>query len=154
MIRVRMLCGFDKPVSRLVEPQVRTRADALVDPSPQRAAISQDRKRAFGPSRKRRDGTTKPSLKGTHLWRRRLSGSRPQSDDTRSLDCEAATERGPCPGHAEKHPPSHLETADAIHAACKALIEASWLVMSARGGFQQKPRGVYPVSVRIMELLS
>ena len=45
-------------------------------------------------------------------------------------------------------------TADAIHAACKALIEAGWLVMPARGGFQQKPRGVYPVSLRLMEVLS
>jgi hypothetical protein len=47
-----------------------------------------------------------------------------------------------------------IVTADAIHAACKALIEAGWLVMRARGGFQQKARGVYPVLVRLMELLS
>jgi hypothetical protein len=47
-----------------------------------------------------------------------------------------------------------LVTADAIHAACKALIEAGWLATPARGGFQQKPRGVYPVSLRPMELLS
>jgi hypothetical protein len=43
---------------------------------------------------------------GPHLWRRCLSGSGPQSDDTRQLDCEAATECSPCPGHAEEHPPS------------------------------------------------
>jgi hypothetical protein len=30
-----------------------------------------------------------------------------------------------------------LVTADAIHAACKALIEAGWLVMTARGGFSR-----------------
>jgi hypothetical protein len=45
-------------------------------------------------------------------------------------------------------------TADAIHPARKALIEAGWLVMPARGGFQQKPRGVYPVSVRLLQVLS
>jgi hypothetical protein len=37
-----------------------------------------------------------------------------------------------------------LVTADAIHAACKALIEAGWLVMPARGGFQQKPWACTP----------
>ncbi len=47
-----------------------------------------------------------------------------------------------------------LVTADAIHAACKPLIEAGWLVMPARGGLQQKPRGVYPVSPRLMQVLS
>jgi len=47
-----------------------------------------------------------------------------------------------------------LVTADAIHAACTALIEAGWLGMPAPGGFQQKPRGVYPVSLRLMQVLS
>ena len=47
-----------------------------------------------------------------------------------------------------------LVTADAIHAACKALIEAGCPAMPARGGFQQKPRGVYPVSLRLMQVLS
>jgi hypothetical protein len=47
-----------------------------------------------------------------------------------------------------------LTTAEAIHAACKALIEAGWLTEPAPGGFQQKPRAIYPVSPRLLEMLS
>jgi hypothetical protein len=46
-----------------------------------------------------------------------------------------------------------LTTAEAVHAACKALIEAGWLGEPAPGGFQQKPRAVYPVSPRLKEFL-
>jgi putative DNA primase/helicase len=46
-----------------------------------------------------------------------------------------------------------LTTAEAIHAACKALIEAGWLGEPAPGAFQQKPRAVYPVSPRLKEYL-
>jgi hypothetical protein len=47
-----------------------------------------------------------------------------------------------------------LTTADTIHDACNALIEAGWLGQPAPGGFQQKPRAVYPVSPRLLEILS
>jgi hypothetical protein len=47
-----------------------------------------------------------------------------------------------------------LTTADTIHDTCKALIEAGWLGQPAPGGFQQKPRAVYPVSPRLLEIFS
>jgi hypothetical protein len=44
-----------------------------------------------------------------------------------------------------------LTTADAIHAACKALIEAGWLGEPAGGaGFQQRGTKSYPVSPRLL----
>jgi hypothetical protein len=42
-----------------------------------------------------------------------------------------------------------LRDAKAIHAACKALIDAGWLGKPAAGGFQQKPSGTYPISPRL-----
>jgi hypothetical protein len=48
-----------------------------------------------------------------------------------------------------------LTTADAIHAACSALIEAGWLGKPAGGaGFQQRGTKSYPVSPRVLEILS
>jgi hypothetical protein len=47
-----------------------------------------------------------------------------------------------------------LTTADTIHDGCKALIEAGWLGQPAPGGFQHKPRAVYPVSPRLLEIFS
>jgi hypothetical protein len=48
-----------------------------------------------------------------------------------------------------------LTTADAIHAACKALIEAGWLGQPAGAtGFQQRGTMSYPVSPRLLEVLS
>jgi hypothetical protein len=47
-----------------------------------------------------------------------------------------------------------LTTADAIHAACKALIEAGWLGQpTASKGFQQRGKEAYPVSPRLKEVL-
>jgi hypothetical protein len=46
-----------------------------------------------------------------------------------------------------------LRTAKDIHAACAALIEAGWLSQPEAGGYQQKPRSVYPVSPRLLDLL-
>jgi hypothetical protein len=47
-----------------------------------------------------------------------------------------------------------LTTADAIHAACKALIEAGWLCQPAGGTrFQQRGTVSYPVSPRLLEVL-
>jgi Protein of unknown function (DUF3987) len=48
-----------------------------------------------------------------------------------------------------------LTTADDIHAACKALIEAGWLLQPAGGtAFQQRRTMSYPVSPRLLEALS
>ena len=48
-----------------------------------------------------------------------------------------------------------LTTADAIHAACGALIEAGWLGETESGtGFQQRGTKSYPVSPRVLEALS
>jgi hypothetical protein len=48
-----------------------------------------------------------------------------------------------------------LTTADTIHAACNALIEAGWLGQPVHGtGFQQRGTMSYPVSPRILEVLS
>jgi hypothetical protein len=46
-----------------------------------------------------------------------------------------------------------LSTADAIHAACKMLVEAGWLGEPRTGGFQQRGRAAYPVSPRLSEAL-
>jgi len=47
-----------------------------------------------------------------------------------------------------------LATADAIHAACKELIEAGWLGKPTVGtGFQQRGTKAYPVSPRLMDVL-
>jgi hypothetical protein len=47
-----------------------------------------------------------------------------------------------------------LTSADAIHAACKMLIETGWLGQPAAGaGFQQRGAKAYPVSPRLMDLL-
>jgi hypothetical protein len=48
-----------------------------------------------------------------------------------------------------------LTTAGAIHAACEALIEAGWLGQPAgETGFQQRRAKSYPVSPRLLEILS
>jgi hypothetical protein len=48
-----------------------------------------------------------------------------------------------------------LITAETIHAACNALIEAGWLGQPAGGtGFQQRGTASYPVSPRLLEVLS
>jgi putative DNA primase/helicase len=48
-----------------------------------------------------------------------------------------------------------LTTADTMHAACTALIEAGWLGQPAGGaGFQQRGTMSYPVSPRLLEMLS
>jgi hypothetical protein len=53
-----------------------------------------------------------------------------------------------------KIPLPGLTTADAIHAACKALIEAGWLGQPSAGkGFQQRGKESYPVSPRLKEVL-
>ncbi|MCL2430492.1 MAG: YfjI family protein [Alphaproteobacteria bacterium] len=47
-----------------------------------------------------------------------------------------------------------LVTADAIHTACRELIEAGWLRKPAGGtGFQQRGAKAYPVSPRLIDLL-
>jgi hypothetical protein len=46
-----------------------------------------------------------------------------------------------------------LVKADAIHGACKELIEAGWLGKPTAGTFQQRGSKVYPVSPRLMEAL-
>jgi hypothetical protein len=47
-----------------------------------------------------------------------------------------------------------LSTAEAIHAACKVLVEAGWLGEPLAGtGFQQRGRAAYPVSPRLAEAL-
>ena len=48
-----------------------------------------------------------------------------------------------------------LRTAEAIHAACKVLVEAGWLLPpDVGGGFQQRPRAVYPVNPNLWGRLS
>jgi hypothetical protein len=44
-----------------------------------------------------------------------------------------------------------LGTADAIHAAAGALVEADWLRKPAGGGFQAKPKGIYTVNPAILD---
>ena len=47
-----------------------------------------------------------------------------------------------------------LTTAEAIHAACKVLVEAGWLGEPRSGGaFQHRGRAAYPVSPRLGEAL-
>jgi hypothetical protein len=47
-----------------------------------------------------------------------------------------------------------LSTAEAIHAACKVLVEAGWLGEPLAGtAFQQRGRAAYPVSPRLPEVL-
>jgi hypothetical protein len=48
-----------------------------------------------------------------------------------------------------------LRTAAAIHAACKALVEAGWLLPpGGESGFQQRPRAAYPVNPNLHAVLS
>jgi hypothetical protein len=44
-----------------------------------------------------------------------------------------------------------LGTADAIHAAAGALVEADWLRKPAGGAFQAKPKGLYTVNPAILD---
>jgi hypothetical protein len=46
-----------------------------------------------------------------------------------------------------------LTTAAAIHAACKALVEAGWLGQPPLVGFQQRRQEAYPVSPRLLDQL-
>ena len=42
-----------------------------------------------------------------------------------------------------------LSNAEAIHGAAGVLVEADWLRKPAPGGFQAKPKGIYPVNPAI-----
>jgi hypothetical protein len=44
-----------------------------------------------------------------------------------------------------------LRDADAIHAACGLLVEADWLRKPAAGGFQAKPKAIYPINPAIRD---
>ena len=46
-----------------------------------------------------------------------------------------------------------LTTAEAIHAACKVLVEAGWLKEPPSGTFQHRSRATYQVSPRLGEAL-
>jgi hypothetical protein len=46
-----------------------------------------------------------------------------------------------------------LTDAKAIHDACKALVEAGWLLPPAKVGFQERKREAYAVSPRLWEAL-
>jgi hypothetical protein len=46
-----------------------------------------------------------------------------------------------------------LTTAEAIHGACNALIEAGWLGQPPTVGLHERKREAYPVSPRLKEVL-
>jgi len=44
-----------------------------------------------------------------------------------------------------------MRTAEAIHAACRVLMEAGWLLPPPGGGFQQRARAAYAVNPNVFE---